>query len=82
MVYDPSGTPVNVRLMLPVPPHVVAFTAVALKVGALAPVIVTFTPLADVHPLTVMVRLLYVPVATFGMVAVPPVTVTVKVPLL
>ncbi len=81
MVYVPSGTPVNVKAMLPVPPQVVALVAVADKVGAFGAVIVTFTPFGEVHPLAVMVRLLYDPVGTLFTVAVPPVTTTlVKVP--
>ncbi len=83
MVYVPSGTPVNVKAMLPVPPHVVALVAVADNVGAFGAVIVTFTPFGDVHPFAVMVRFEYVPVGTPFTVAVPPVTTTfVNVPLL
>ena len=62
--------------MLPVPPHVVALVGVAVNVAADGAVTVAFTPVGDVQPFTVTVRLLYDPAATFGMVAAPFVTVT------
>ena len=43
--------------MLPVPPHVVALVGVAVNVAADGAVTVAFTPVGDVQPFTVAVRL-------------------------
>ena len=58
MVYEPLGTLVNVKFMLPFPAHVAGLLPVAARVGAEGAVSVTFTPVAEVQPAEVIVRLL------------------------
>jgi phage terminase large subunit-like protein len=81
IVYEPSGTLVNVKLMLPSVPHVEGLLPTATSVGADGAVIVTFTPAPEVQPPAVVDRLLYVPAGAVT-VAAPPATLTfVKLPV-
>ncbi len=57
-VYDPFGTLVNVKLILPSAPHVAGLLPTAKSVGADGAVMVTFTPVPEVQPPVVIDRLL------------------------
>ena len=57
-VYNPFGTLVNVKLILPSAPHVAGLLPTAKSVGADGAVMVTFTPVPEAQPPVVINRLL------------------------
>ena len=78
--YDPSGTLVNVKSILPLAPQAGALMPTAVSEGTGLAVIVTFTPAAEAQPPAVIDRLLYVPAGAV-ILAAPPATLTpVKLP--
>jgi hypothetical protein len=81
MVYDPFGTFVNVKSILPLAPQVAALVPAAVRVGAEGAVMTTFTPEPEVQPAEVIDRLLYVPAGAVTLAAPPETLTFVKLPV-